>query len=98
MNSLKKNLPVVVAFLLGGIITYLAVSLNKARNDADALREEIKQMPVPVEAVEKTKDAPETGHWMDELIDKQTAETEQRIKDQQAEGDDFKKQFDQFAE
>jgi len=35
---------------------------------------------------------------MDELIDKQTAETEQRIKDQQAEGDDFKKQFDQFAE
>lgn len=97
MNTLKKNFPLILAFLLGAVITYLAMSLMQVRREMDELRGQIVQSKdKDREQVEKS--SAKEKHWMDEMIEKRSAETEQRIKDQQAEGDDFKNQFEQFIE
>ncbi len=95
MNSLKKNLPLMIAVVLGVLITYLVMSLNRAREDlkkVNAIQVEA-SAPVLDEAPDK-----EEKHWIEERIEQEGAATEQRIKEQEAEGDTFKNQFEKFAE
>lgn len=97
MITIKKTIPLILAFLLGVVITYLIMSLIQARGDVADLREQVVHsrnliVQAPVEKPAKEK------HWMDEMIEKNAAETQQRIKNQQAEGDAFRNKFKQIVE
>jgi len=89
----KPLLPVMASFILGVMITFLVMNLIQSRNEIKNLRDQLTQAEKPVEKIKA-----EGKHWMDEMIEKRTKETEQRIKDQQAQGDDLKNQFEQFVD
>ena len=91
MNVLRKNFTLIVSFILGVLITYLAMSLHHTRSELAEIRE--KEEIFSEEREEATE-----KHWMDEMLEKQAEETEELIKSQQAEGDVLKKQFEKFAE
>lgn len=104
MKALKKYIPLVIAFVLGALITYLAMSLKIAKQEFD--REfnqgliEAKSTDATVEVVEpqRPQKEKEQQHWLKELEEKQAAESQERTKQQQSQGDKLKSQFDQFAE
>ena len=88
----KSPLPLVMSFILGGVITFLVMNLLQSRNEVETLRNQLTQNK---NSTEQTNS--QDKHWMDEMIEKRAKETEQRIKEQQSEGDAYQNQFQQFA-
>ena len=62
MNVLRKNFTLIVSFILGVLITYLAMSLHHTRSELAEIRgkEEI--------SFEEREEATEK-HWMDEMLE-----------------------------
>jgi hypothetical protein len=99
MSVIKKYIQLAIAFLLGVLITYLAMSLHIAKQELKAKSSQsitdstaIKTDPQPAE------ESPNGKHWLDERIEKQTTETQERIKQQQSQGDVLKSKFEEFVE
>lgn len=105
MNALKKILPVVIAFALGVIITYLFMNLNtnfemfkqEAQSQESRMKLEAEILHLRKQLNPKDE-GEEEKHWFDERIDQKAAETEKQTKKQQSQGDDMKSQFDQFGD
>ncbi len=104
MTSLKKNLPLVIAFCMGVIITYFfmrqayqitdLVKQSSHRDKVHQLEAEISRLNHELNPESKQK---EEKYWFDERMEKQSEETEERTKEQQSQGDALKSQFDQFS-
>jgi len=89
----KRSLIPLMSFIGGVVITFLVMNYLQTRGKIEELREQLAQKEEQAEPPKA-----EEKHWMDEMIEKRTQETEQRIKDQQAEGDEFKNQFQQYTD
>lgn len=98
MISFKKNLPLVAAFVLGGVIVYLVMSLMVARRElADELaRQKVERVEKDIGS-EKDRDA-EEKYWLEERIEILNAETEELTREQESKGDELKSKFDEFVE
>ncbi len=96
MISFKKNLPLVVAFVIGGVIVYLVMSLMIARRDlADELaRQKVERVEKDIGS-EKDRDA-EEKYWLEERIEARNLESEKRTEEQVSKGDELKSKFDEF--
>jgi predicted alpha/beta superfamily hydrolase len=99
MKAIKKYIPLVIAFALGAFMTYLLMSLSISNQRLTEALEKSKstvdhtKVAVTVDPKEK-----EQKHWLRELEEQQAAESQERTKQQQSQGDKLKSQFDQFAE
>jgi uncharacterized protein HemX len=104
MTAFKKNLSLIIAFILGVLITYFfmkqANALEKMYSHATIMEANAK-----LEAENKflkkqfnPNSEKEQKHWLYERIEQQTAETEERIKQQQSKGDELKSKFEPFVE
>lgn len=92
---MKKYTQLMIAFCLGALITYLAMSLHIAKQELKAktlLTEGEAKLDPPKQDNEEEK------YWLDERIEQQNTETEERIKRQQSKGDDLKSRFEEFIE
>jgi len=99
MNALKKYTPLILSFALGALITYLAMSLSLAKQElAEALMKSKSIADHTKVAVTEDPKEKEEKHWLKELEEQQAAETKERTKQQQSQGDTLKSQFDQFVE
>ncbi len=105
MKTLKKNLPLVIAFALGALITYffmkqvnaLEIMYSKS-NTIEATAKLKAENDFLKRQLKPEQNEQEQKHWLKELEEQQAAETKERTKQQQSQGDKLKSQFDQFAE
>lgn len=96
MTAFKKYTQLTIAFLLGVLITYLAMSLHLAKQELKAKSSQTLSEPKLDPSSEKSN-AEDANHWLDERIEQQTTETQERIKQQQSQGDELKSKFEEFA-
>tara|TARA_B110000881_G_C18199000_1_gene328578 strand:+ start:45 stop:344 length:300 start_codon:yes stop_codon:yes gene_type:complete len=99
MKALKKYIPLVISFALGAFITYLLMSLSISNQRlTEALGESQSTVDHTKEVVTEDPKEKEQKHWLEERIEQEAAETKDRTKQQQSQGDKLKSQFDQFSE
>lgn len=99
MTAFKKYIQIAIAFLLGVLITYLAMSLHIAKQELKAKSSKsITDSTVKKPDPQPADESPTAKHWLDERIEKQTTDTQERIKQQQSQGDELKSKFEEFVE
>ncbi len=102
MKALKKNLPLVIAFALGALITYFfmkqvnALELIYSKSNMievtaklEAENDFLKRQLNPEQKEQK--------NWFEERMEQEAAESEKRTKELEAGGDKLKSQFDKFS-
>jgi chaperonin cofactor prefoldin len=97
MSSSKKTLPLIVGAVIGLIVGYLFVSLQYSNEKLEEAKREAAESKVVVRDA-GSEEVKSEKYWMDERIEQRAEETEKRIKEQEAQGDDLKNEFDKFAE
>lgn len=97
MSSPKKTLPLLAGTALGLLIGYLFLNLKYSNEKLEAAERKAAESKVVVQEVD-SGEAKEEKHWIEERIEEEGAAMEKRIREQEAQGDDLKSEFDKFAE
>jgi len=90
MNTLKKNLPLLIGCVLGIIIGYLALTLHIANNELERSKAPATTQVIKIESKANK-------YWLEQRIEQANEETEKRIKDQESEGDTARSVFEKFT-
>ena len=104
MTGLRKTIWGVSAFVIVVGITFVVMGLRSAMGEYERQRVESNEnQEVLKEVLElQKKELEERGankerHWIEERIEQEGAATEERIREQEAQGDDLKNEFEKFA-